>query len=154
MVCPYCGLRVRWLRHYYKTLYEHDIDVYCKHCGKVVTLTSEDADREKELKMLPRHTKNERQGLCKMCGMRKPRPGLVTCDKCIQDPYKKKSSKEYAETEAEALGITPKVYNYRRSYGLCVVCGEPAKNSAKFCEKCKAEMKGKELHERKSGKGA
>lgn len=137
MVCPYCGLRIRWLRHYYKALQEHEIDVYCKSCGRVVTLTSSDADRETELKMLPRHERYVKEGLCRVCGSRKPRKGLITCDKCIAETKKRHERSEFALKEAKTYGINAKLYAYRRSYGLCVICGEPAKNSAKLCEKCR-----------------
>lgn len=33
--------------------------------------------------------------------------------------------------------IKPKTYTYRRYYGLCVVCGEPAYHSRELCKTCK-----------------
>jgi len=40
--------------------------------------------------------------------------------------------------------IPPKLIKYRREYGLCVLCGEPAKNSRMYCEKRQKEGKGKQ----------
>jgi hypothetical protein len=37
--------------------------------------------------------------------------------------------------------IPPKLIRYRREFGLCILCGEPSKNSRTYCEKCKEEVK-------------
>jgi hypothetical protein len=141
MVCPYCGNRIRWWRHYYHEVKQHDIKVYCRFCERVVTLTEADGEREKELKMLPRREQHRIQGLCTICGTRKAQPGRKCCPECT---HKKNEQRDKSDVELCCYGLTRKEYDKRRYFGLCLICGEPSEKSGKLCKRCKAAKKGEE----------
>jgi DNA-directed RNA polymerase subunit M/transcription elongation factor TFIIS len=74
---------------------------------------------------------------------------ITTKDASTPTEIKSKKKMEYKdryariENEADALGLSAVTYRQRLYFGLCLRCGEPAKNSARYCEKCK----GKEAQE-------
>ena len=143
MVCPFCGCRVRFRSEYYRILESHEVKIYCQYCEHVVTITREDAERERELKT---HTKAERiriEGLCNRCKCRKPAPGKKLCPRCIEKEKERerKPNELTASIEGKKYGITAREWMYRRYYGLCVKCGKPSEKSAVLCRKCRKERK-------------
>lgn len=143
MTCPYCGVRVKWWRTYYSILEHRNIKVFCLNCDKVITITPEDADRERELRKLGRRERDRAEGLCNRCGYRKPAKGNITCDACLAKAKKKAEDRAKAPKIDKRYGVGSKEWTYRRYYGLCVICGEPAEKSAELCQKCKEELHGK-----------
>lgn len=141
MTCPYCGVRVKWWRTYYSILEHRDIKVFCLNCDKVITITQEDAERERELRKLGRRERDRAEGLCNRCGYRRPEKGNITCDSCLAKARKIAEEKAKAPKMGKQYGINQKEWAYRRYYGLCVVCGEPAEKSATLCKKCKEQMR-------------
>lgn len=143
MVCPYCGMRVRWNRYFYRILEEHDIKTTCRYCNRIVTITKADGEHQKELSLLTRHMRNREEGLCEVCGLRKPKAGYFTCEQCIERRNKGNAKRDRSKAKRVdiRIDIPKKLYEYRRELGLCVICGEPSKKSAKFCDKCKEKMR-------------
>ena len=143
MVCQNCGWGVRWLRSYFEITKHRDIKLFCEHCSHLVTITREDADRQAELMKLPKDERRMREGLCTHCGKR-PASGGMTCEECKESSRERKQRGRNQDSESIfVLGqkIKRKTYDYRRYYGLCVLCENPTKNSARICEECRKKYK-------------
>ena len=72
--------------------------------------------------------------LCKNCGQSfqvdKDEISDIVMSKQIKAKVKKSDGKE-------RVTVKQAKYNYRRSYGLCVICGNPSSNSAELCVECR-----------------
>lgn len=82
-------------------------------------------------------------GLCQVCGQNIPKPGRVTCSKCLQYNQEYNTMRRATETleererRLESLRTYGKSrYKKRKAAGLCTKCGKPAKQGTTMCTEC------------------
>lgn len=107
----------------------------CPSCGHVFKMTRA---------LRGRLRKGNIQYKCRKCNTWYE---ITPQDACMPEEVKREKRMEYRdkyikiEKAADAVGLSAVTYRQRIYFGLCLRCGEPAKNSARYCEKCKGRRK-------------
>lgn len=106
----------------------------CPNCGHIFRVTN-------ALKGQLR--KGRAQWQCRKCGtwysIEPDDIDITVFDAAAEKRRIAKIKNNRMASEARKVGLDYETYRQRITFGLCLGCGEPAKNSARYCDQCKGK---------------